>query len=64
MKVKINNDKCLTCGMCASIESEVFNFNEEGLVEADNDKITEENEESVKEAIDNCPVSAIEEIEE
>lgn len=64
MKVKVDNEKCLTCGMCTSIESEVFNFNDEGLVEADNSKITVENEDDVKSAIENCPVGAIEEINE
>lgn len=64
MKVKVNNEKCLTCGMCTSIESEVFNFNDEGLVYADNSKINEENEENVKTAIENCPVGAIEEVTE
>lgn len=62
MKVKINNEKCLICGMCASIMNEVFSFNDDGIVEPDNSKINESNEEQVKEAMDNCPVGAIEEI--
>ena len=62
MKVKINNEKCLICGMCASMMNEVFDFNDEGIVVADSSKINEENEEQVKETMENCPVGAIEEV--
>ena len=62
MKVKINNEKCLICGMCASMMNDVFDFNDDGIVEADNSKINDENEEEVKEVMNNCPVGAIEEI--
>lgn len=61
MKVKVNKEKCLICGMCASMLPEVFNFNDEGLVEANNDNINEDNIEQVKDAENNCPVGAIEE---
>lgn len=64
MKVKVNKEKCLICGMCASMVSEVFNFNDEGFVEANNDNINDNNIEEVKTAMDNCPVGAIEEVEE
>lgn len=61
MEIKVNKEKCLICGMCASMNPNVFKFNDEGLVEADNSEITEENKEEVKEAMENCPVGAIEE---
>lgn len=61
MKIKVNKEKCLICGMCASIVPEVFEFNDEGFVEANNKNITEENKKEIKEAIENCPVGAIEE---
>ncbi len=64
MKVKINNEKCLICGMCASMMNEVFDFNDEGLPEANNENITEDNTQEVKEVMNNCPVGAIEEIHE
>ena len=63
MKIKVNKEKCLGCGMCVGINSDVFNFDDDGLTKADNDKINEENEEEVKEAINSCPVGAIEEEE-
>ena len=60
MEIKVNREKCLICGMCASINPQVFKFNDEGFVEADNKEITEENKDEVKEAMENCPVGAIE----
>ncbi len=60
-KIKVNKDKCLGCGMCVGINSDVFDFGDDGLAEAKNDKITEDNEDEVKEAINSCPVGAIEE---
>lgn len=60
MEVKVNKDKCLGCGMCVGINSDVFEFDDDGLAKANKDKITEENEEEVKEAINSCPVGAIE----
>lgn len=61
MKIKVNKEKCLICGMCASMVPEVFEFNDDGFVEANNKNITEENKKEVKEAMENCPVDAIEE---
>ena len=60
MKVKVNQDACIGCGACASIASEVFELNEEGLSVAKEETVKEENQENVKEAADSCPTSAIE----
>lgn len=60
-KIEVNKDKCLGCGMCVGINSDVFDFDDDGLAKANNDNINEENEEEVKEAINSCPVGAIEE---
>lgn len=62
--VKVNKDKCLGCGMCVGINPDVFDFDDDGLAKANNDKINEENKELVNNAIDSCPVSAIEVKEE
>ena len=61
MKVKVNEDACIGCGACAAICDEVFEMNDEGLSEVVVDTVQEENEESVKEAIEYCPTGAIEE---
>ena len=63
-KVKVNKEKCLGCGMCVGINSDVFEFDDDGLAKANNEKINEENEDEVKEAINSCPVGAIEKKED
>ena len=63
MKVIINKDKCLGCGMCVGINSDVFDFDDDGLAVADSDKISDENIEEIKDAINSCPVGAIEDDE-
>ena len=49
--VKVNKEKCLGCGMCVGINSDVFEFDDDGLAKADNDKINEENKNEVEEAV-------------
>ncbi len=61
MKVTVNKDLCIGCGACAAICEDVFELNDEGLSEVIVDKVSEDDEESVKEAIESCPTSAIEE---
>lgn len=58
--VKINKDKCLGCGMCVGINSDVFDFDDDGLAKANNDNVNENNKDEVNNAIDSCPVGAIE----
>ena len=58
--IEINKEKCLGCGMCVGINSDVFEFDDDGLAKVNKDKITEDNEEEIKEAINSCPVGAIE----
>lgn len=61
MKVKVNKEKCIGCGMCVGINSEVFDFDvNDGLAKADNEKITDENKDLVEDAVNSCPVGAIE----
>lgn len=61
---KVDNEKCLRCGMCTGYAPEVFEFNDEGDIEIKNELINEENKEQVEEAKKSCPVQAIEEKEE
>lgn len=55
MKIKINRELCIGCGLCASICEQVFEMDKEykAVVKAQKDIPC------VKEAIENCPVSAI-----
>ena len=59
-KVVVNKDKCLGCGMCVGINSDVFDFDDDGLAKANNDNVNENNKDEVNNAIDSCPVGAIE----
>lgn len=60
MKVKVSKEKCIGCGMCVRINPEVFNFDDDGLAKADNEKINDQNKETVEDAVNSCPVGAIE----
>lgn len=62
MKKLIVNEKCIGCGACVAIDSEHFDFNENSLSEV----ISEDNLESetLKSAMESCPVGAIEFITE
>ena len=63
MKAKVNQDKCISCGNCVALtESNVFDFNDEGLAHCILDEIPEDLVEVAKDAIGQCPTSAIEEI--
>lgn len=58
MKAKVN-EICIGCGLCNSICPQVFTMTDEGVATASSD-ISEEQEESVQEVADSCPVDAIE----
>ena len=59
MKAIVNKDLCIGCGACAAICPEEFEINDDGLSESLNEKVNDENISAVKEAVDNCPTSAI-----
>ena len=62
--LKIDQDKCLRCGMCTGFEPDVFEFNDEGNIEIKEENINEDNKENVEEAKNSCPVQAIQEEKE
>jgi len=55
--VKVDKEKCIGCGSCASTCSEVFKV-EEGKAHVVSGKESAEDE-CVQKAIDECPVDAI-----
>ncbi len=57
-QVKIIEEKCILCGQCEAIAPEVFKIDDTPKVIMD--KIPENLEEKVQEAIDACPTTAIE----
>lgn len=56
-KLVVNEEACIGCGACVSIDPLHFDFNDEGLSEA----ISQDNidTDEVKNAIESCPTNAI-----
>ena len=60
MKVYVN-ENCIGCGLCESLCPKVFRLNENGLACAIENEIDNEDEVATSEALNGCPVGAIEE---
>lgn len=58
MEAVVNKEECVGCGACVEICPEVFRLDDDDKAYAYGD-VTDENKDSVQEAIDTCPVSAI-----
>ena len=58
MQVSMDRDGCISCGQCADICPAVFRMAEDGLAEAYAEPAAAD-EDAVREAADNCPVSVI-----
>jgi ferredoxin len=59
-KVKVNQNICIGCGACFGSYPECFEMDDNGLAK-EKENLTEEQLEEAKEAIDLCPVGAIQE---
>lgn len=62
MKISIDKNKCIKCGLCASICPEIFVLKEDGAEIKDESAIDENNKElvdGIKMAEKNCPNGAI-----
>ena len=59
MKVTVNED-CIGCGMCEGSCPEVFSIGDDGLAHAIEDEIPADFEAAAQDAVDACPVTAIE----
>ena len=58
-KVKVCSEECIGCGACIAVDSEHFDFdNENGCSKVISENNIEENA-TLMEAIDSCPVGAI-----
>ena len=63
-KILVDQEKCIGCGACTAIASDVFSFNDEGYAEtnAENnvlDNMEEELKNDCIDALEGCPVEAI-----
>lgn len=58
MKVKIDKDKCIGCGTCVALAPKTFKLGKDAKVVVI--ESSKDGETKIKEAIDSCPVDAIE----
>jgi len=62
LKAYVDQDLCISCGLCVSTCEEVFHWNDDDKAEAIDEEVAAGLEDSVKEAIDGCPTEAIKEV--
>lgn len=56
------NENCIGCGLCCSTCPEVFEMGDEGKSRAIEAEVPTAHEEAATEAMNQCPVNAIEEV--
>jgi ferredoxin len=59
MKVKLDREGCIACGLCIDICPNIFYMGEDGKANLTTDIVQEEFQDSAREAADACPVSVI-----
>ena len=59
MKVIIDSDLCMGCGVCESLASKCFRIEEDGIARVQLSEIPAQFEVIVKQAIEECPEEAI-----
>ena len=57
MKVKVDKEKCLGCGVCVAIAPKSFKLNDEGKSEPI--EPSGDDKEIIENAVESCPVGAI-----
>ncbi|MDO5154796.1 MAG: ferredoxin [Eubacteriales bacterium] len=63
MKAYVDQEGCISCGLCVASCPEVFSFDENGVAEATGG-LTDENFASAESARTSCPVSVIDILED
>jgi ferredoxin len=58
MRVKLDEETCIGCGLCAEEYPEVFEMDDD-KARVKVDEVPDDAKESCKEAAENCPVEAI-----
>ena len=59
MRYHVDEDACISCGLCAETCPAVFFLREDGLAEAKPGAVPEEEESAAEAAKDGCPTGAI-----
>ena len=58
MKAFVDQNVCISCGLCEGVCSDVFSL-DTGVAEAIEGEVSAELEDATREACDGCPVQAI-----
>jgi ferredoxin len=61
LKVYVDQDLCISCGLCIDTCSAVFDWNDDGKAYATVDEVPAEAEDEAREALESCPSEAIKE---
>lgn len=61
MQLSIDKEKCIGCGACVGLDSEIFAIGADGKAEVIMSEISEEKQSIAIEAINGCPQGAISE---
>ncbi len=59
MKVTVDQDLCISCGVCIDLCPEVFDWNDDGNATVKTDFVASELEDTAREASESCPTDAI-----
>lgn len=62
MKVEVDQELCISCGLCVDEYPEIFEWDDEGKARAKTDEVSEANIDDAKDAIEDCPTEAIKEV--
>lgn len=59
MRVKVDQELCISCGACIDACPEVFEWNEDDKAQSIVEEVPADVEEQAGEAIESCPTNAI-----
>lgn len=59
MRVKVDQELCISCGACIDACPEVFEWNEEDKAQSIVEEVPADVEDQASEAIESCPTNAI-----
>lgn len=62
MKVYVDQDLCISCGLCIDMSPAVFDWNDEQKSHTIVDEVPSNVENDTKEALESCPTDAIKEV--
>lgn len=59
MRVKVDQELCISCGACIDVCPEVFEWNEDDKAQSIVEEVPADVEDQANEALESCPTDAI-----